>query len=128
MKRFISLLLVLTMLPISAFAGGSITPGAGSGSSGSNGSGTSAGYTTRTLGSNTGAGLYLGVYTAKTAIAISTKSLGVMFADFTTRGSNTTDISASRYIGVANISNALFGTWSGTINYTIEMQDAYNTN
>lgn len=72
-KRFISFLLVLTMLPISALAGGSITPGAGSGSSGSNGSGTAAGYTTRTLSSNTGAGLYLGVYTAKTAIAISTK-------------------------------------------------------
>lgn len=58
-----------------------------------------------------------------------TKELAVTFAGIHKSGSNTapiltTDTGASGIISVANISDALFGTWSGNITYTITLTDA----
>lgn len=52
-----------------------------------------------------------------------TKSLAVTFAGIALAGDNTVAVSDSKSISVANISDALFGTWSGTITYTVAMSD-----
>lgn len=52
------------------------------------------------------------------------KVLDVDFDDITMNGSNTEAVSATADIAVAEIEDALFGTWSGTIVYNVEAQDA----
>ena len=57
-----------------------------------------------------------------------TKSLAVTFAGINKVGSNTaaiakTDTGAFATITVANITGALFGTWSGKIEYTVSLDD-----
>ena len=52
------------------------------------------------------------------------KVLDVDFDDITMNGSNTEAVSATADIAVADIEDALFGTWSGTIVYNVEAQDA----
>ena len=49
--------------------------------------------------------------------------LDVEFDGITKAGSNTESVSATADLRVEAISEALFGTWSGTINYSVEMQD-----
>lgn len=51
------------------------------------------------------------------------KVLDVDFDDITMNGSNTEAVSATADIAVAEIEDALFGTWSGTIVYDVEAQD-----
>jgi hypothetical protein len=51
------------------------------------------------------------------------KVLDVTFAGITLAGSNTAAVEQSANLSVADISDALFGVWSGTINYDVEMQD-----
>ena len=53
-----------------------------------------------------------------------TKTLEVTFAGIAKTGNNTVAVSDTKTISVADISNALFGTWSGNINYTVSMGDA----
>jgi hypothetical protein len=48
-----------------------------------------------------------------------TKDLAVSFAGIKLAGSNTAEVSTKVGISVAEISNALFGEWRGTINYTV---------
>lgn len=50
-----------------------------------------------------------------------TKTLAVTFAGIAKTGDNTVAVSDTKTISVADISNALFGTWSGTISYTVSM-------
>lgn len=52
-----------------------------------------------------------------------TKSLGVTFAGINKTGDNIDTISVTENIAVAEITNALFGTWSGTIMYSVAMSD-----
>ena len=52
------------------------------------------------------------------------KVLDVDFDDITMNGDNTKAVSATADIAVADIEDALFGTWSGTIVYNVEAQDA----
>ena len=57
-----------------------------------------------------------------------TKDLAVTFAKINKVGSNTaaiakTDTGAFATITVANITGALFGTWSGKIEYTVSLED-----
>lgn len=49
------------------------------------------------------------------------KALNVTFAGIAKAGSNTTAVSATESLTVDGIGSALFGTWTGTINYTVEM-------
>lgn len=51
------------------------------------------------------------------------KVLDVTFAGITLPGSNTSAVEDTKPLTIADIEAALFGTWSGTINYTVEMQD-----
>lgn len=51
------------------------------------------------------------------------KTLAITFDGIDQVGSNTEDMSISEDITVANITNALFGTWSGTFDYTVAMSD-----
>ena len=53
-----------------------------------------------------------------------TKTLDIGFAGIELAGSNTAAVSATEAVGVADIENALFGTWSGTFYYDVEMVDA----
>ena len=53
-----------------------------------------------------------------------TKTLNVNFDDITMNGDNTKAVSAEADISVAAIENALFGTWSGKIIYTVTPGDA----
>lgn len=61
-----------------------------------------------------------------------TKTLDVTFPGFYQLGSNTDTISTSNTISVSNINNALFGTWTGIITYTVNIDNAaaglYDTN
>lgn len=52
-----------------------------------------------------------------------TKELGVMFQRIAKIGDNTAPISVKGNIFVNKITNALFGTWTGTITYTVSMID-----
>ena len=52
-----------------------------------------------------------------------TKTLDVTFAGIDLAGSNTAAVTDTKSVSVADIENALFGTWSGTFNYTVEMGD-----
>ena len=52
------------------------------------------------------------------------KVLNVTFAGIGLTGSNTEAVSQTVKVGVADITDALFGTWSGTFNYDVEMGDA----
>lgn len=52
-----------------------------------------------------------------------TKELGVMFQGIAKIGDNTAPISVKGNIFVNKITNALFGTWTGTITYTVSMID-----
>lgn len=51
------------------------------------------------------------------------KVLAVTFAGIVKAGSNTVAVSATEDLTVADISDALFGVWSGTIEYSVEMQN-----
>lgn len=48
------------------------------------------------------------------------KELAVTFASIEKAGSNTAIVTASAPVSVADISNALFGTWAGKFNYNVE--------
>lgn len=48
-----------------------------------------------------------------------TKTLAVTFAGISLVGSNTTSVSETKPVSVAEISDVLFGSWSGTFSYTI---------
>ena len=53
------------------------------------------------------------------------KVLDVTFTDgLVVAGSNTVEVNGEKDISVADIENALFGTWSGTFNYTAGIVDA----
>lgn len=51
------------------------------------------------------------------------KVLTVTFPGIELAGSNTAAVSDTKAVSVADISDALFGTWSGTFNYTVGMSD-----
>lgn len=59
--------------------------------------------------------------TLTNSIDSGTKTLAVTFAGIAKTGDNTVAVSDTKTISVADISNALFGTWSGTISYTVSM-------
>ena len=50
-----------------------------------------------------------------------TKTLAVTFDGIEVTGDNTVGISETKTITVADITDALFGTWTGTISYTVSM-------
>ena len=62
--------------------------------------------------------------TLTNSIDSGTKTLAVTFAGIAKTGDNTVAVSDTKTISVAEISNALFGTWSGTISYTVSMGNA----
>ena len=62
--------------------------------------------------------------TLMNSIDSGTKTLAVTFAGIAKTGDNTVAVSDTKTISVAEISNALFGTWSGTISYTVSMGNA----
>lgn len=51
------------------------------------------------------------------------KTLAITFDGIDQVGSNTEAMNVSEDITVESITNALFGTWSGTFNYTVAMSD-----
>lgn len=51
------------------------------------------------------------------------KVLDVTFPGIELAGSNTAAVTDTKVVGVADISAALFGTWSGTFNYNVAMSD-----
>ena len=53
-----------------------------------------------------------------------TKTLAVTFDGIAKTGDNTVGVSETKTITVADISDALFGTWSGVISYTVSMGNA----
>lgn len=53
-----------------------------------------------------------------------TKTLAVTFDGIAKTGDNTVAVSDTKTISVADISNALFATWTGTISYTVSMGNA----
>jgi hypothetical protein len=54
------------------------------------------------------------------------KILDVTFAGIEKAGDNTATVTTTEAVSVANIENALFGTWSGKFNYTVEMVTGEN--
>lgn len=52
------------------------------------------------------------------------KVLNVTFAGISEAGSNTGSQTFAEAVSVANIENALFGTWSGKFNYNVEIDNA----
>ena len=52
-----------------------------------------------------------------------TKTLTVTFPGIELAGSNTAAVTDTKAVSVAGIDNALFGTWSGTFYYDVEMVD-----
>lgn len=52
-----------------------------------------------------------------------TKTLKVTFDGISETGDNTKTLSFTEDVAVANISNALFGTWSGKFNYNVSVAD-----
>ena len=55
------------------------------------------------------------------------KVLDVTFAGIELTGSNTESVSDTKQVAVANITDAIFGTWSGTFNYNVAMSDVAGT-
>ena len=56
--------------------------------------------------------------------AADTKDLALTFENIALAGSNTAAVSATKAVSVAEMpDDALFGTWSGTFTYNVEMQD-----
>ena len=53
-----------------------------------------------------------------------TKTLAVTFDGIAKTGDKTVAVSDTKTISVADISNALFATWTGTISYTVSMGNA----
>lgn len=53
-----------------------------------------------------------------------TKTLAVAFDGINRIGNNETAISDTEAISIENISNALFGTWTGSISYTVSMSNS----
>lgn len=53
----------------------------------------------------------------------STQNLTITFPDLVVVGDNENAISEDADITVADMSNVLFGTWTGTIEYTVEFDD-----
>ena len=53
-----------------------------------------------------------------------TKTLTVAFEDIALVGNNTAEVSTTSNLAIANIENAHFGEWTGTIVYTVEMVNA----
>lgn len=51
------------------------------------------------------------------------KVLDISFDGIELVGSNTAEVSSTVVVGVADIADALFGTWSGTFTYDVEMGD-----
>ena len=51
------------------------------------------------------------------------KVLDVTFAGISEKGSNTTSQTFTETVSVGDITNALFGTWSGKFNYNVEIAD-----
>ena len=51
------------------------------------------------------------------------KVLDVTFAGIELTGSNTESVSDTKQVAVANITDAIFGTWSGTFNYNVAMSN-----
>ncbi len=51
------------------------------------------------------------------------KLLNIVFAGISKVGNNTTAISVSENISIADISDAFFGTWFGTFYYNVEIKD-----
>ena len=56
-----------------------------------------------------------------------TKTLAVTFKTIEQEGSNTSTIEVKEDVSVAGISNAIFGTWSGTFNYFVDIVDSQTT-
>ena len=54
----------------------------------------------------------------------STKTLDIDYDGLTVDGSNTTELNETETISVGEITDAIFGTWTGTITYTISMGSA----
>lgn len=53
----------------------------------------------------------------------STRDLNVTFNSISERGSNTTQMNLSSDISVQEMNDVIFGTWRGTITYTISVTD-----
>ena len=53
----------------------------------------------------------------------STKNVNIYFDGFEQIGNNLSSINASTQISIGQISNALFGTWSGELYYNISIID-----
>ena len=53
-----------------------------------------------------------------------TKTLAVTFTTIEQEGSNTSTIEVKEDVSVEGITNAIFGTWSGTFNYFVDIVDA----
>ena len=53
-----------------------------------------------------------------------TKTLAVTFTTIEQEGSNTSAIEVKEDVSVAGITNAIFGTWSGTFNYMVDIVDS----
>ena len=62
--------------------------------------------------------------TLTNSIDSGTKTLAVTFAGIAKTGDNTVAVSDTKTISVADITDALFGTWTGTISYTVTMGNA----
>jgi hypothetical protein len=52
-----------------------------------------------------------------------TKVLDVTFAGIELAGSNTEAVEATEELSIEDIADALFGTWTGHIDYEVEMSD-----
>ena len=62
--------------------------------------------------------------TLTNSIDSGTKTLAVTFDGIEVTGDNTVGVSETKTITVADITDALFGTWSGVISYTVSMGNA----
>lgn len=50
-----------------------------------------------------------------------TKTLAVTGGDITLVGSNTAEVSTEKTVSIAEIADAMFGVWEGSITYTVSM-------
>lgn len=64
-----------------------------------------------------------GTVEMKNSLGSGDKTLSITFAGIDQAGSNTERMNITKDITVENITNALFGTWSGTFVYTVGMTD-----
>ena len=51
------------------------------------------------------------------------KTLNVTFEGITLTGDNNTEVTSTKSVSVAEITDALFGSWSGTFNYSVAISD-----